>query len=282
MFINNRVITKIGAAYTDVSAVLSDLYGGELALAITAATDALFIGSDMPFNHRFLMLKPGSENGTAAKIAAVSIWDGSQWVAADDVQDFTLNAAGDTTLSKNGLVRWTLPRNAAWGRVYDSSDVTELAALKSKARYWAKITFTANCSFSLRYVGFRFARDEDLNGYYRDLLDADIMKAFNRGSAMANWDEVHVVAAEEIIQDLRKDDIVFSANQVLDPELFAGSSCHKLAEIVFKQLRIEGRRDDAAKDYNRSMAKRQFNVDRNGNGRLEPREAAGDFNLRRT
>lgn len=280
MFINNRAVQKSVATFTDISAIVSDLYGAGKAVSIAHATDALYIGSDMPFNHRFFMLSKDALNSVAGSVS-VAIWDGTDFTTADDIQDFTSD--GTAPFAKSGLIRWALPRNTSWCRVWDAEDIPELeaAGIKSKARYWAKLTFSADFAFTLLYMGFRFARDEDLGSYYRDLRDPDVMKAFNRGAAMENWDAVHVVAAEEIIQDLRKDDIIFSPNQILNPELFTGAACHKLAEIAFKQLRIEGRKEDAQKDYRSAMAKKNFDVDRNGSGRLEPVEQAGDFNLRR-
>lgn len=267
MFINNRVILSKNGTLTDISAILSDPYAGKQALSIVHAQDALYVGSDMPFNHRFFML--AKKNAIAGRVN-VAIWDGSQFTAADDVQDFTGSAG--KPFAKSGLIRFALPKNIGWGRVYDTADIEELEDVTCKANYWVKLTFTADLDFELEYVGFRFARDADLNTHYRDLLSDAYKTAFNQGVPMDNWDSVHIVAAEEIIRDLRADEIVWSPNQILDPETFTDSACHKLGEIAFKQLRNEERKIDAQKDYKQSMAKRVFNVDRRGDGRLQSEE----------
>lgn len=261
---------------TDISALLSDPYFGEQALLVVAADDALYLGSDLPFNHRFLML--GKKNSIAGA-TSVSIWDGTQFSACEDVQDFTVVAG--VPFARNGLLRFALPANIGWGRVYDSSEITELSSLKAKANYWAKLTFSAAFDFELKYVGFRFARDADLNTYYRDLLSPEIMKAFNRGVPMLDWDTVHVVAAEEIIRDLRAEEIVFSPNQILDPETFTDAATHKLAEMAFSQFSNQERLEFAQGKYKQAMAKRVFNVDRNCDGRLAPSEKTNTGRLHR-
>ena len=264
MFINNRVIHKDATVFTDISALLSDPYMGEQALAVVAADDALYLGSDLPFNHRFLML--GKKN-TISGTVSVAIWTGSAFTAAEDVQDFT--ALGGVPFARNGLLRWTLPKNVGWASVYDSSDIEELEDLKSKANFWVKITFSAAFDFELKYVGFRFARDADLRTYYRDLLTERVMQAVNGGVPMKDWDAFHVVAAEEIIRDLRAQQIVFSGNQILNPETFQDAACHKLAEMAYSNLSNEDRLEFAQGKYRQAMSKMVFDVDKDGDGRLE-------------
>jgi outer membrane receptor protein involved in Fe transport len=86
MLLNNRVVYKDDTVLTDLSRELSDLNESDKAFAIVAAEDALYIGSDLPFNHRFLSVK--SEN-TQAGTLAVSIWSGTTWEPAVDILDFT-------------------------------------------------------------------------------------------------------------------------------------------------------------------------------------------------
>lgn len=280
MFANNRVLLKDNLSLTDISAILSDPYTGDQALTAVAAEDALYLGSDMPFNHRFLML---SKKNTVSGTLAVKVWDGSAFTSVEDVQDLT-SIAG-VPFARNGILRFTLPKNVGWGYVYDSSEIDELSALsatmKSKANYWIKVTFSGAFDFELRYVGFRFARDADLKSYYPDLLSERMMTAFNAGVPMQNWDALHVVAAEEIIKDLRAEEIVWSPNQVLDPETFTDAACHKMAEMAFKPLGKGERRDDAMADYKRAMAKKVFNVDKNGNGRLDVEDKQASWRLTR-
>lgn len=276
MFINNRVIHKDNLTLTDISALVSDPFDGLQALSVVAAEDALYLGSDMPFNHRFLMLE---KKNTVAGSISIAVWDGSAFTGVEDVQDFT--SVEGVPFARNGIIRFALPQNVGWGKVYDSSELTGLSSVKSKANYWIRVTFSANFDFELGYVGFRFARDADLGAYYKDLQSERMRTAFNGGVPMQNWDKLHVLAAEEIIKDLRADEIVFSPNQILDPETFTDAACHKLAEMAFKQLGNTERRDDAMDDYKKAMAKKVFNVDTNGDGRLSSEEKKASWRLSR-
>ncbi len=279
MFINNRVIHKDAAVLADISALLSDPYAGEKSLAVVHADDALYVGSDMPFNHRFFML--GAAKNAVPGTITLQIYNGSEFVDAVDVQDFT--SKDGVPFAQPGIIRFDLPENDGWGKVYDSSEIEELADADfiARANYWAKITFSADFIFDLKYVGFRFARDADLKTYYRDLLSASVMQAFNMGVPMLNWDEVHVMAAEEIIRDLRKKEIIISANQVLDPETFIDAACHKLAYMAFSQLKNEERKIDARDNYREAMAKMVFNVDKRGDGRQRAENKEANWRLTR-
>lgn len=280
MFINNRVIHKDDTVLTDVSAICSDPYAGKQALTVVAAQDALYLGSDFPFNHRFLML--GAKNSVAGSLSA-HIWgDDGEWVAVEDFQDFTKDAAG-VPLAQNGLIRFALPVDSSWRREVDSSTVEDLEGLATpaKANFWLRISFSAAFVFELEYVGFRFARDQDLNTYYRDLLSERIRTAFNGGTALDSYDTVHVVAAEEIITALRKEELAFSGNQVLNPELFTSAACHKLAEIVYSQLKNQERMEFAQAKYREAMSARAWDIDRDQDGRPDTDEKAPCWRLRR-
>src|SRR4051812_37164611 len=98
MFINNRVILKKATVKTDISVLCSDPYAGSQAIAVAHADDAIYIGSDLPFNHRFLMMT--AKNQLAGELA-VAVWNGSTFAACEDVQDFT--ATSGKPLNKNGL-----------------------------------------------------------------------------------------------------------------------------------------------------------------------------------
>lgn len=282
MFLNNRVIHKDNTVLTDVSAILSDPHVGERALSVVAAEDALYLGSDMPFNHRFLMVQ---KKNTVAGSISISVWDGDEFVACEDVQDFT--SVDGVPFARSGMIRFSLPQNTGWGKVYDSSEIDaagdDLSSLKSKARYWIKVTFSAAFDFELRYVGFAFARDLDLNTYYPQLNTERVMTAFNKGVPMNNWERLHVLAAEEIIRDLRKDEIVFSPNQVLNPETFTDAACHKLAEMAYSPgaLANEGIVEFAQGKYKQAMAKMVFDVDTDGDGRLDEEEKKAGWRLKR-
>jgi hypothetical protein len=278
VLINNRVILKKAAVFTDISKVLCDPYEGLQAFTAVVADDAIYIGSDLPFNNRFFLL--GKKN-TIAGTVAVSFWSGSAFTAAVDVQDLT--SVGGVPFARSGLIRFDLPKNTAWSKVYDSTDITELAGVTARAQFWAKLTFSAAFDLEFKYVGFSFAKDSDLRTYYPQMLQETTMRAFNGGTPMQNWDALHVVAAEEVIEALKREQVVVSGNQLLDTELFKNAQCHKLAELAYGPggLRNTDTMELAAERFQKSIAKRIFNVDENKNGRLDSVEKTENCLLRR-
>lgn len=278
MLINNRVIYKDNLAFSDLSKVLCDPHDGAQRFQIVAAEDAIYVGSDLPFNNRFFLL--GAKNVTPGTVS-VAFWNGTTFAAAVDVQDLT-SVAG-VPFARSGLIRFDLPRNDGWRKVYDSTEITEISGLTVRAQYWAKFTFSAAFDFELKYLGFSFAKDTDLKTYYPQLLQESTMKSFNGGIPMQNWDAVQVVAAEEVIEALKREQVVISGNQVLDTELFKNAQCHKLAQIVYGPggLRNSETMELAEDRFNRAIAKRVFNVDENKNGRLDSFEKTEACILRR-
>lgn len=263
MFHLNRVVISKNGTQTDISAACSDPNEGKYAATIVAAQDKLYVGSDLPFSHRFFMA--GLKNTVAGTIS-VKIWDGSAWTAAVDVQDFT--SQDGIPFAQNGLLRFRPALNSGWAPISDPADVAELSTVKVFNQYWVQLTFSAAFVFDLEYVGFSFAKDSDLRTYYGDLLRPDVMKAMNNNVALTSWDKIQVVAAEELIADLRKEEKVFSPNQLVLPEIFADAQCHKLAEILYSQRgqAAEARLAFATKKYRESMSRKVWGIDTNKNG----------------
>lgn len=281
MFHLNRAIISKNGTLTDLTPQLSDPHQGEYAATIVAAQDKLYIGSDLPFSHRFFMVKPGSENSQAGAVT-VQIWDGEEWSSAVDVQDLTQRESG-VPFSQSGLIRFRPALTKGWATIPDPADVAELSTVKVYDQYWMRLSFSAAFAFTLEYIGFRFAKDQDLTTYYRDLLRPDFMKAHNNNVAMPNWDKVHVVAAEEIIRDLRQEEIVISPNQILLPEVFTDAACHKLAEIVYSARgeSAQSRLDFAISKYKQAMSRKNWGIDKNASGTPSREENAGPRMLRR-
>lgn len=281
MLLNNRIIRKDNTVLTDLSIKLNDSHSGSENLDIVASEDALYIGSDMPFNHRYFEVSSPNLNTSAV---TVSLWDGNSWVAAVDVLDQT--SVGGKTFSQSGIISWVPDRDETWTREISTEEITDLTTLKIYDYYWVKLTFSNNltafvdnvdptpdtASTALSYIGHKFAEDNDLRAYYPDLLLSATLTAFTAGKT--TWNEQHIAAAEEIVKDLRKKRIVFSRNQILDWEQFNLAAIHKVAKLIFtsfgENYRVE--REQAEKDYLTAIQMQVFNVDTNKNARLDLEE----------
>jgi hypothetical protein len=277
MLLNNRVIWEDDTTLTDISQEMSDLAEGSQDFAVVAAQDALYIGSDQPFNHRYFNVK--APNSTAGSVS-VHIWNGS-WEAAVDVQDGTKDQSAP--FNRSGIIMWQPDRLKGWRKEETTEDIPALANFKVYNMYWVRLTFSAAFSFTLDYVGHKFAKDSDMDMYYGDLNRAKVREAFFE-VPQPNWDRVHCVAAEEIIRDLRARQIIWSPNQILDPDQFRDAAAHKAAEIIYSSFgpSHEDRRSLASNYYKKAMDKNTFNVDKNRDARLKPFEKIGTGRARRT
>lgn len=270
MLINNRIVWSDNGTLRDLSVSLNNIFSNTETIALTAAQDKIFIGSDLPFNHRYFNVTTLNDQ---ASVVTVDIWDGSAWQAAVDVIDQTIGTSGKT-LSQKGIISWVVDRNHVWGK----RDTTELMTgsgletAKIYNMYWVRLTFSGDlkATTAVNYVGHKFSNDNDLSGYYPDLARTNVLSAFKSGKT--SWDEQHLLAAEEIIRDLRKKNVIWNHNQIFGWEEFADAAVHKVAEIAFTAFGndYETRRENARANYDEALEKVvESAIDKDMDGRLE-------------
>lgn len=270
MLRNNRVIFNDNGTTKDLSAVLNDIQSGASLFDLVAADDALYIGSDLPFNHRYFEFTAPNQNNSTI---TVETWNGSEWVEVVDLLDETKD--GQVSFAKNGIVSWVPDRDESWQKVADTFDTVDgLDDLKIYDLYWVKVSFSANLTttMGLKYCGHKFSRDEDLGGKYAELVTQNALDSF--ADDKTSWDEQHILAAEDIVRDLRKKRVIWNRNQVVDWQTFTDASVHKVAYIAFSAFGdafIE-KRDEAKRNYDQSMAGLNFDVDLNENAVLDEEE----------
>ena len=278
MLPSSHVVFSDNGSLSDLSALLSDFAESGQALAIVAAQDALYVGSDLPFNHRYFHIPANALNAQAGDVTA-HIWDGQAWRQA--VQTLDMTKVGGIPFARSGMIMWIPDRDYGFALEDTTADMgSPLSGVKIYDKYWVKLTFSAAFSFTLKYVGHKFCKDTDLRTYYPDLDRAEAREGYFETST-STWDQIHIAAAEEIIRDLRAKQQIWSANQILEPDTFRDAGAHKAAAIIYapggfnqpeKQL-------DAEKQYKNAMGKLNFKVDRNADGRLDTDES---LNVRTT
>ena len=266
MLYSNRIIYSNNTVLSDISLAVSDYKASSETLAIIAAEDYLYIGGDLPFNHRYIDVTTAND---LASVVSVSIWDGVNWTAAVDVIDET-SVAG-VSFARSGIVRWTTDRNSSWGQEGTTENISGLTTVKVYDMYWVRLSFSADLksTTAINYVGHRFSSDEDLGSRYPDLTLATTKAAFTVGKT--DWDDQGFAAAEEIILRLRKENKFFSANQILNPEMFNQASIHKVAQIIYNAFGddYKDNRDAAKKDFLESFDGISFDLDRDMDGKLD-------------
>lgn len=280
MLLNNRIIWSDNGTPKDLSAILSSFASGTQVIDFVAAEDSIFIGSDMPFNHRYF--QPVVDNDQAS-LALVSIWTGNAFEATVDSIDQTLDAGGTKSMSKNGILSWVPDRTKYWARQETTERVTGLETLKIYNMYWAKLNFSADLksTFSLAYVGHRFCNDDDLYSRYPDLANTDLLNSFKSGKS--DWVEQQVLASEIVVRDLRADEKLWSINQVLEWERFQEAACYKTAELAYSAFGKDYADDvaSARKYYKEALGQSRGGIDLDGNGSLKPFEQVSQARIMR-
>lgn len=277
MLTGQRVFFSDNGVLSDLSRALGDMFNQTQSLTVVAAEDKLFIGGDQPFNHRFVKVATANTN---ACVVSVDIWNGSAWVPAVDVLDGT--STGGKTFAQTGIIQWTTDRNKGWEREADSDDVTGLEGTHVYDMFWVRLSFSANTSATvLSYMGHKFGDDNFLGGYYPDFVRTKMIAAWETGKA--DWDEQHILAAEELIRDLRKRRYVLSGAQVFDWELFSVPAIHKCAHIIMTGLGPDyiDRAIEAQEAYQNELENTMAGLDRNRDGRLSLEERKPVVGLRR-
>jgi hypothetical protein len=126
----DAVFGYTGSAYTDLLGASKDTSEDDINLATvfaTVGTDALYLGSTVPFRGVFLRLLDSVSS--AASVMTVAYWSGA-WEALA-ISDRTIAVAGKT-LSAGGSVTWALPVDWVTRKVNSSA-----------ALYWVKVTLSA-------------------------------------------------------------------------------------------------------------------------------------------
>jgi hypothetical protein len=264
VLLNNRVLWKSGSIQ-DLSVGLSDYLSGSNGFAI-ASTHTLYIGADMPFNHRWLEV---SSPNSAASVVSVSLWDGMQWQPAVDVIDQT--ALSGHTLAQSGVISWAPNRLKNWTLALSTEYIPELSSVSIYNMYWAKLTFSGSLSAgtSLKYMGHKFSSDMDLFSEYPIFSNTAMINAFAAGKS--DWTDQTFLAAEYLIQDLRISRVAWSPNQILEWMQFRPASVHKIAEIIFRAFGKDytDEATQANRAYKDSFQVKQFLIDKNVNAQVD-------------
>ena len=269
MLHNNRIFWSDNATLRDLSPNLNEVLSGSEVIPFVAAEDYLFIGSDLPFNHRYIDVKVVNDE---ASVASVALWNGSSWESAVDVIDQT--ALSGKTLARSGIISWVPDRRKSWSKEYSTENIAALSSLRIYDLYWVRIAFSADikATTEINYVGHRFSNDTDLFGQYADLDDSDLLDAFDTGKT--TWNDQALIAAEYIVQDLREMGIVCSKNQILDWQVFKNASVHKTAEIIYRNFGKDylENMQNAKAAYKASLQVKAYNADQNQNATLDEGE----------
>lgn len=266
---SSRVIWSDNGVLKDISTSVNNFKSGTTVLPLVAAEDFIYIGSDFPFNHRYLDIKVANDVTAGINI---HLWDANGWRAATDVID--QSSLAGVTFAQSGVLSWVKATRDSWAR-WDTNNegeqITGLTDINILDLYWARLTFTGNlkATTEIEFIGHKFSDDADLDILYPDLTRTAVKVQFK--AAKTDWKLQHIQAAEEIIKDLKNRSIIRSPNQILDWELFTDAAVHKVAEIAFNAFGKDFNEEKAAAagEYKKELNKAVYNVDLNSNATLD-------------
>ena len=264
-----RILWKDDASAVDLTASLNNYRADSETTALAAAADYLFIGSDLPFNHKYIEL---STVNAAASVLSVDIWWANAWHDAVDLIDQTILSGA--SLGKSGLVQWSPGEFKGWDPEQDSDDVTGLTGTKIYDMYWVRLAFTADLTAgtAVKYIGHKFCDDADLEGTYPIVKPSGLKTAWASGKT--DWKDQIFDASEVIVRDLKRTGIIKSPAQLMDPELLRNACVHKAAALIFHGLGTAyiDMKKEAEKAYSSALDMKMFVVDRTGDARAQPSE----------
>lgn len=265
---DQRVLFSDNATLLDISVNVGDFREGSSTINYTVSEDYIYIGSFLPFNHKHFDI--GTVNDQSASLT-VEIWDGSAWVAAVDIIDQT--STSGVPLSKDGIISWSSDvDDSPWNREQKSEDITGLTGTKIYNMYWVRLSYSAslNASTSLEYIGHKFSKDAQLYDVYPEFNDSNVLTSFETGKT--DWEEQHYLAADYIIRDLKQDNAIVTADQLLDWQIFREASIHACAMIIYWGLSQFEKHDKAKSKYEVFRKNGFLNIDLNRDSRLNVEE----------
>lgn len=269
MISNQRVIFDNNGVLYDYSVELCDYRAKSVVFDYTAGEDALYIGTYLPFNHKYIELDVANDQ---ASVATINVWDGEEWISTVDKLDRTVDTGA--SFGQSGRLQFTPDREESWVSELDSFDVSGLGGTEIYQMYWLRLMFsqTFNAATKIKYIGHKFCEESEMLSYHPDLRDDNLKNSYESGKT--TWDEQIYIASDVIIRDLKARNILKTADQVLEPGLFLEAAAHKTAEIIYGAFGT-GYADEkkaAMKRYEQAINIKNFNVDKDKNARLSTYE----------
>ena len=268
-----RVLFSDNSTITDYTTELNRWDSNTKAPTIVAAEDAIYVGNYLPFNHFYLEI--GDTANAQASSVDVNLWDGTNWKDVAEVIDET--ASTGVTLAQSGWITWVTDRDNSWSREdtnHNGATVPGLSTVDIYDRYWIRLEFSADltASVDLKYLGHKFSDDTDLGAEFPELDRSVIRDSFTVG--LSDFNELHVRAADLLIQDLRRSNIIWGKGQILDRYDFKLASVAKVAEMIFRTLGDDyiDQRDDARVLYKIRLASGIATIDKNLDADIQPGE----------
>ena len=256
-----RIFFKESSVISEISNQINK-YKNDTYIMSMGTADALYVASDFPFNHFFVKMGP-VKNAINTSLN-IQYWGGSDWEDVVHINDYT------NAFSNSGFIEFTPDRNESWGREDTNGVGQSILGLESITvydKYWIKIVpdLTLTNSIELEWIGNKFSDDYDLYSEFPIFNDSTFLTSFESGKT--TWEEQHVKAAEIIIQDLKRKNVIVGKEQILEREVLLAASVSKVAEIIFNAFGKDyvDQLSRASNEYDKRMDLPNYVTDINNN-----------------
>lgn len=255
---------------TEYSTQLENYHSDAATLDIVAIEDAIYIGSELPFNSLYFDLStPNDQNS----MPTVRYWDGGEWVAMVDLIDET------NGMFNSGYMTWVTDKSENWAKedtVYPNGNeqIAGLGNITVYDLYWIKITFSGdlNPSTALNWVGPKFCTDADLEGEFVLFGKSGFKSAYEAGKT--DWEREIVLASRLVVEELIDKGSIISGDQLLERRKLRDACVSKTAELIFTAMGddYEDDRVKARSEFKSRINKKNYKADLNANARLDDSE----------
>jgi hypothetical protein len=232
-FFDQRVIFSDNGTLYDITDQVNDWYSSSYTLPIVAAQDALYIGTLFPWSARYIEID--TANTATSTLSAEIYTTANAWESVVDLYDQT--SSGGKSLAGNGYIRFQVDRDSVfWNPLRESNEAAALTGTYIYDLYWLRLKWNNDLfsSTSIKFIGHKFADDEDMYVYYPDLNQSALKTAFRTGKT--TWNDQHYSAAKIIVSELKQKKALVSLDQIADPYAFQEAGVHKAAELIYRGL----------------------------------------------
>jgi hypothetical protein len=225
--------------------------------------DAFYLGKRMRFNNFFVHL--GTANASSVNMK-VSLWDGSEFVEANDVLDASKG------LKQSGVVQFAPDENQVW-QIEDTDDIAELSDYNIDNMYWIKIEFDASvdAGTTIKEIGYAFTTSQQLKQI--DACVDDYLSHFNQ----SDWIPQIMLASLELAIDLKARGLIVDEGQIIRFDDFSLAAAYKSIELIYFNLGpdFDERRKIIINKYKHSLKTRRMTIDLDGDGQEDTTERNG-------
>jgi hypothetical protein len=229
--------------------------------------DYIYVAQKFPFNNLFL--KMDALNAVTLTLG-IEYWDGTEWVDAVDVIDFTKG------LKQSGLIQFSLNRDDSWQEVQysdaqASSCPDELKGLNISDCYWIRIapSVAPTGTTSIESVGYAFTTTETVNG-----IDTNAPLYYETFSASkADWLEEILIASQMMISEMKSAGLLKAQGQIISLDDFYIPCARRTLLHIYSQMgkAYEGKRGEESALYKKFMGGPK-SIDADQNARAEKAE----------